>query len=476
MIALDILLLQILVGYFMLVFYQKIAFQKFRNTIKFFCGTFIYVFYMTSTYGVVLEPFRTMLGVCVLGIFIANKRENIQKTALALSFIIITTVRLAMVFVMGVISFWLGIESLEIVSVALLFPSMLLAYLIISAKANFSYVSSAIREFDIQGVVFSSAILILLVYSLTRSTSREFFVFAFVSLCITIFVMGAFIIYAVWNYRSKNEIVEEKIVLYDKNKKLTNALSSLKSENQNLISRWHEVKEIVTANNLFFTQFEKELFDANAAGVTESDLLKKINQIKIFNSEMGDDLSLADLEEEIEMLSFPNQWIRLKLRLAHFMYESREKNIDVIVENNFENWNKINFSEAIFIKLISNIVSNAIKELEITDIDVKLVKIKFLVHADDYFSCEVHDNAHEFSMNILENLGIRQNSTNDTGDGYFEIFKILDTMRASFEIVENINNKMIRLIFDGNNDRMINSNYRVDELLLNLENSILDVL
>jgi len=468
---LSLLLMHILKGFFIFALYYKILFQRFNPKVKYIYGSILYGTYMTIGRDLIPEPCRTIFGLLFLAMVINKKQIKVEKTALILSFFIVTIVDFSLVFMLGAISYGIGLLDFRLFALILLLPSMFLTYSIIYLKVNFSNLSSSIKETDMKVIVFFVTLLLLLVYGIVRATYRdgEIIYFLFFSLVATMIVMVIFISYALWNNFKRNKIENEKM-------KLEYINFSLKEENQSLTSRWHGIKEVVVANSIFFLQFEKELDNMFKQNLTEKDLFEKISRIKVFNSEMGDDLSMIDLEEEIKLLDFPDTWVRLKLRLSHFIYEARNKGIHVIVDNKFENWNEIDIPEVAFIKLVANIVSNSIKELEKININSKLVKISFLSNTTGYLIVEVHDNAMEFSIDILKKLGKRQNSTNETGDGYFEIFQILDIALASFELIENKRTKMVRITFDGCNDRTITSGYRTDELLLELGDSILDVL
>jgi len=250
----------------------------------------------------------------------------------------------------------------------------------------------------------------------------------------------------------------------------------LENENEELNNRWHEVKEIVMVNSLSLMELENALAEANSKGGANEDLLEKIQKTKSLNSVVGTDLSLSDLKDDLERLEFGNDFVGLKLLLGRFIYEGRMKGIQVIVDNQFYDWHTLKIPESMLIKLLGNFLTNSIKELEKIESQDRIVKIWLYRDNQGYLNIDMADNAKEFPIPILNQLGKRKNSTNGTGNGYFEIFSILDAAEASFKIREASTMKKISIVFDENNNRLIQSSYRTEELLMGLENSILEVI
>lgn len=255
---------------------------------------------------------------------------------------------------------------------------------------------------------------------------------------------------------------------------LENSTTQLAKENEKLINKWHEVKEMIAVNNLSFMELESALVEAD--GFVNAKLLDKIERVKAFNLEIGIDLSIADLKEDLDRLELGGGFAGLKLLLVRFIYEARRENIRLDIENEFEEWGTLDIPESLLIKLMGNILTNALKELRKQSEIVKEVKIYFFQDSRESFNIEIYDNANQFSVQVLQKLGERRNSTNGTGNGYFEIFSILDAALATFRLQENLHMKKISLVFDGKNQRIIQSSYRTEELLIELENAKLDVL
>ena len=122
--------------------------------------------------------------------------------------------------------------------------------------------------------------------------------------------------------------------------------------------------------------------------------------------------------------------------LSFFVVYQVHHYYNCMIKNEFSEWGALTIPSFDLSRLIENFLSNALKELHQTHIDGKQVIVRFYQNERGVFAFEVEDNAHEFSIDILRKLGDGKNSTNETGDGYVEIFDILNRLKASFAIEE----------------------------------------
>jgi len=120
-------------------------------------------------------------------------------------------------------------------------------------------------------------------------------------------------------------------------------------------------------------------------------------------------------------------------------------------------------------QLVANNVSNAFRELKKSEIGNKEIFVRFRLNESGNYQISIYDNAHEFDLSILVNLGVRGNSTNGSGFGWADTMELLSRYNASICIREfkpygDLFTKEIAIIFDGKNERLIDS-YRKEEIL-----------
>ena len=149
------------------------------------------------------------------------------------------------------------------------------------------------------------------------------------------------------------------------------------------------------------------------------------------------------------------------------------------VKNDVADWDVIEIADTELYPLVGNLINNVLKELKKIAPTTRTLDINFTEDSGN-FCVTLHDSADEFSIEILKRLGERGNSTNNTGDGYPEIFKVLNKYGASYNLSEYMldgeQRKFISVTFDGLSHRTISSNYRFNELEKNLEMTAWEVI
>jgi len=194
------------------------------------------------------------------------------------------------------------------------------------------------------------------------------------------------------------------------------------------------------------------------------------DQLRTLTFEISDEFVTSHIKSEIVGLGISKAWLELNVLLETLMQKAKDQGIYLSVYNHATTWHKLVVPKVVFIRLLSNIVDNAIKETFKLPLD-KRGEIRIIFKdEDDHFLFEVTDHAPEFAVAILKRLGQRQNSTNNTGNGYAEIMPALHEAKASFVIKEWRHDrgdigKTISVIFDGFSMRLIDSHYRYEQLV-----------
>ena len=244
-----------------------------------------------------------------------------------------------------------------------------------------------------------------------------------------------------------------------------------RKEIKSLVSRNHKYKHIIPAVNRWMDDIKEG--GPNAAR-------EQMEALAEISEEISSEFANEDLRIALGGLRLPSAWNALYYCIEIFAEQCLREGIDIMVQNHAgqEHWEHPVGPKSEFIRLAANLMDNARKELSKVESDSKSILILF--HSKQgVFELEVHDTAPVFSLEILWNLGRRGNSTNGTGDGYAEVFKILRKYNASFKIYEtgseNDCYKRINVAFDGQARASIHSEFRYDALYQALDHLGLEV-
>jgi len=316
-------------------------------------------------------------------------------------------------------------------------------------KIDFSFIFE--KDNDFESPLLSGLMMMLIAYcSLHFLYNEDYDMLAiFTGL---MFVMGAvfFILYI----RTAIKKHSEKIKLTEKNYMLTGKNDDLRADN-------HRYADWLPALN---KKVEEKL-----SFIADDSLRHKVKR----------ELSLDQIPELIQnrqeeadmVIELPETG---SLMLDGYFSEQKEKctenhiALKVIVEDGLDYLFKRDFDVLSVSRLIINNVSNAIKELIKTEIRSKEVLVTFGLNKNSEYKICVFDNAHEFDLAVLANLGTRGNSTNGTGFGWEDTVELLVKHRASLEIMEfepygEEFTKRITITFNGRNEFTINS-YRREKI------------
>jgi len=477
-------LLHLISGFFVVLFYIKLT-QSRKNSLKLFIATLLYAIHMMISHTFMFEPFRSMIGVLILAIGIKKEEQKVNLAALLVPFLVFPIIRVITAIVVGAGVYILLSHYIDSIlfQIFILLPIDILLLILLYRRIKLTKLIEAIREVEVKKIVYGSAALIWLAYGLMRilinSAFREMqiLIISFFAFLILIsIVMFIFVAYAVKQYTMKKKlegtIIEKEQIMYtleaqveqvEKEKtEIELEKGKVDAERIGLQTTVHKYnKHISTLKTMTHRILKK-------SQKVDENLLSSLKNLNDASSELSEELVLDDFNATIDLLNFPKEWEYLETLLANFMVLASKDDITIKVISEIHDWSEIGISQIQIVGLVKNLLSNAIKETIKSNTDSKLIEIYFLQDDFGIITIEVTDHAHEFPIEILKKLGERGNSSNATGDGYAEIFEILNATDSSLHIkelkFENYHNKRILIRLDGMNEKLITSNYRFKEL------------
>jgi len=460
-------------GYTMVLFYLKILQAKKLQWQQFVC-VFVYATYMALAHNLLLEPFRSIVGLAILAFGLTYQKEKFTSVALLLPFLIFPLIRVVLAIVVGISTYRLFSQSvgLEFVQLFILLPVEILTITIIHKQVKTINLLVAVSEKEIKVIIYLSTALVWLIFGVlhilgnfNNDTLNGVVATLMVFLVLTSTVVIFLILYAVKKHYEKSKLKVEILLATQEKAKLQSKMKLINDERLSLRKINHKYNEhlpvLATMTCNLATKINNEASDG---------ILSSVENLKKIAFNLSHELILDDVDATVALLDFPKEWEYLKTMLAGFMTFANQNGIVLNVKAQVNDWRKFEVWQFGITGLIKNLVSNAIKETVKSSLDVNLIEVYFLENEFGIFSIEITDYAHEFPIEILQNLGISGNSTNGTGYGYTEIFKILELARASLIINERQSasclSKVIAVIFDGLGKKYINSTYRSEKLVL----------
>ena len=446
-----------ILGFLCFLFYQKIINMQTKKTLLALSCSLAFAVLMLATYTFA-NPFSSAIGIIIFGIMIRIWQRSINWASLILAFVFGHVAWVIAILIAGAIVVPLGIQAP--IDLALTLVIEVLAYIFFHKIIKLKNGIPSMEEKEIKSIVLAIAGIILVVLGgyhiaigVIHEESALLFFFVMAILAFAVLILAILILYLSKKYRERMA-VEQK-------------LHETEVEFGKLVSRHHKYRDIVSAVDgssrvMIKTTLEKGRADTEA-------LNKYLGAIDKLAAEAGLEFAMDDVNDAVDTLMLPELWFPLANRLRQLLIQCEQKGITMFIKNiaSDETWESLTVSKLDFIRIVGNLLSNAIKELDKSNPIGKQVMVDFL-DEKGVFVFVVRDNAHEFSTDILARLGQRKNSTNGTGDGYAEIFEILNANNATFEMTERKENeknrKIIRIIFDGKNQRIIRTDYRYEEL------------
>lgn len=444
----------VMLGTFTLLLYQQIVGNNVREKIYWLFGTaIIFSVYMTIAQMLIPEPIRAMLGILILGYSLWLWQKATLWAALVLA------------FVSGYAA-WIGSISLSTIFILLLFGDtqhiaepfiMLLVqfgfYFTLYKFSPFKRGFPIIKLVEVKAIIFQVTGIILAIFGWYHITATRFDEVSPMTLRLSLAALGIAIVTLVFFTIVSTIRVREKLHA-DKKQKL------LVSENRDLMRLQHKYRDIVPAlvalkDNERFTRLAEQL-----------------------SMELSEELALDDLVDSYCGFALPDEWMLLKKQIVKVLKECEQKDYSAFAKNAAKTWEQVNIAQIKLMRLVGNLMKNAMRELDKTDTDYKRLEVSFFDNGGN-FSVAVSDTAHEFPIEVLARLGQIGNSTNDSGFGYAEIIEFLFDSGASLVITERIEDeqseKMVGVVFDGKARIIVQTAYRYDELKTALAGSGVEV-
>lgn len=461
-----------MMGIFILFAYQKIIHTKFTKRASLLIITLFYTGYMFFSYNYIIEPIRTIIGTLLLGILIWLWHRTINWAGLTLAFLcgyFAWVVSLAIST--PIIYFIFGTEPNQIYLYIALFMQAL-AYFTFYKIVPLKDGITSIHFPEVKGIIYAATGIVLafwggihVAFNRVYEINLPLSITALASLIIIITAAIFFIITFTKQYRErqceKSEIEKQQLEMEKQLQDFEQGHRVLKRHLAEMVLKEHKYKDVISSAGTALTL----LTNGNIIKEVEKRDLDDANHVI---NEVTQEFEVDRLVETYRGIVLPGGWFVLRAYIVQIVNKCEQNEIFVHFKNNATTWDQIVVSSAKLVRLMGNLLDNAIKELKKTDTKEKELLIHFFDDENDHFSLAVSDTAHEFPIHILAKLGQRENSTNGTGDGYAEIFELLNETGASFFIKEQkeagIATKTIQVVFDEKNRRIIQTSYRFDDL------------
>ena len=493
-------------------FYRKITsfnslFVKPQNSLKkdiilFSICAIMFSSYLLLSFGQVNEPYRLIIGMAGIIALIRIIERRIYFSSIAASFLFAYLLHISIMAISAVSNSLINMDNtVWIYPISLIFETSIcwLAHKKIIFKGGIP----ALEEKGIKILIFIIAGLTLFLYGgiyriidyadyIGRTLYDRIF-WHYIMMFIAIIASIAYLIYTLTQkHREKVELERQNLELDDRLEtvrlQLVEQAKIAKREYDNyrsMVRTHHNFRGVVPTVLTLTHGLVEDL--ANIINADKSEQVERVenllNMVKVLGQRTNIKFLEYDLQSEITYLNFPDD----RIEVAYALGELKQKALDLNVcfnVNNKASWDDLQIENLEFVQLFYNLVDNAIKETAKLDEKGGLVTTSFGNDLDGYFKLEVSDIAAPFPIHILQNLGQTDNSINGTGDGYPEIFALLEKHCASFEIAEwfdynqdgnKEHYKKITVIFDECNQKVIESNYRTHELKSALEDSAFDI-
>jgi len=459
---------------FILILYGKIISGKVITPNCLVVISISFAAYMTASHRYIPEPLRTTLGIILLGLLLWAWRKRPNWTGLVLAFLCGYVAWIISAFITATICSII-LETTEesivetLISLITQFASYLAAYKLVRIKNGIPY----INEIEIKIIVFSATGTLLSVWGIhhlhfnrTREVNLPLFATGIAALAFVALGSGLLIVYLTRRHREKLDLEKRQRMLEEENQSL-----------EDLQQKYRTLVPVMGA-------FSGELLEQLAQGKVGDDVAStdqinsRISTLNQMAMEISEEFAIDRLDILTNSFQLPETWRPLQMVIQKSLAECYQKDIDTFIQNRTNQWEALSVSKTKFIRLVGNVLSNALKELDKTESNNKQILIKFF-DDDGAFVFEVLDTAHAFSIDILVKLGQRGNSTNGTGNGYAEIFAFLAESKASLVISEWVKStchvKTVSVVFDDKTQVVVKSAYRYDELKIALKGSVFEV-
>ena len=419
-----------MLGSFISFSYQAILSVKRPKPLPLLIASAVFTVYMFVAHTSIIEPFRTLIGIFVLGASLWVWKRVVNWAALVLAFLWGYFVRIIAMLLSAVFVIVVGVAEESVVIWLWGLVAQAGVYFALFHIPQFKRGFPAIVDIEVKGIIFSAAGIVLVFFGGFHLTTHQMYELnlplfhaSMAALGFAFLILALLIVYLSRRHRERMATEQRQ--------------RELEAGHRDLARRHHKYREVVSAIGSSFA--------------LEGEANKQL--VRQMAAELSTEFATDDLEDTLHSFRLPTAWRLLQVRIAQGITQCRKIGITVFVKScTASTWETVPLSQMKFIRLFGNLLSNAIKQLEQTDIEGKILHIRFF-DADGCFGFALEDNAHAFPIEVLAKLGQRGNSTNGTGDGYAEVFELLAESSASLLITEwhsgGIDLKEVRVVFDG---------------------------
>lgn len=499
-------LLNLIFSFALLKFYSLIRDESIEKK-KICIIPIMYAIYRMSTVGMIDEPFRMLMSLAFFSILLVIFEKKVSLIILLVAFLMAYILELIalLIYVITALIFGFDMEARLGIGTGFLrlaFPAIIYSSIVLLdkyKKITLSAYSIFLESTLVRRIVLTIGVLVVMLYSFLNISSRlgvDDFELSLVLLTVTVILALAIILLTIFIVRHLSFEREKQLRLEQENNRLAlehEAIQSQLSELENVYTSLREEFGVVTSNHHAYKHIVPVLMDMQQTFTSELDRFSEFShtekltrirdyadQIRMLSFQINNELAIDHIQSELEHLNISNDWQGLSALLRKLMQIALAKDVYLSIYNHIKSWEKLDIPQITFIRLLGNIADNAIKEsCKIAPANRGEVKIT-LMEEEGYISFEVQDDADEFEISILKKLGERKNSTNGTGDGYAEIMQDLNDTEASFIIKEwkmsHMSGKIISVIFDGYNMKLIDSHYRFAVLQDELAGTELEIM
>ena len=495
------ILLNFIISMAVVGFYNRIT-KTTSRILETIVVSMVYSLYRLFTTGFVHEPFRIVFSFIFFVITLVVMRKKWSLSSLLLSFFMSYTLWLlsAMLSVISIVL--LGNNSFN--SIVSLTWTLILYFIIftldVHGKINLSLLEQLMETTLVYKIAGTIGVLIITLYSfinivavLDIANEPEVSILIWIFSITVVFVIIFLTIFTVKHLNNEKrkqkelelanaQLEQERLSMQSQLAELDTVYTTLKKDFGKVTSSYHSYKYSMPVLLNMQRNLLEEINPLSENTTTEklSRIQNYIDQVKTLSFQINHDFVADHIKSEIASLEIPQNYLHLVSLLEKLTTKAQDHEVYLSIENHVDSWENLNIPDIVLVRLISNLVDNAIKESrKVTKDERGEVKLIF-EDIDGNFSFRVSDFAAEFDINILKKLGERKNSTNGTGDGYAEIMADLTTTHASFILKEWKKGvrfgKVVSVVFDNHDIKMIDSHYRQEQLKIALTGSVLDVL
>lgn len=466
----------LLIGILTLSFYQRIIKNKLANLIHLSIIVLVFSAYMFFCRFYIAEPFRLIIGLLIVGFGIWLPQKEVNGAALILALSSAFIVWLISVFITATIGIYkdMNNNNIELTWCIATVVQIILGFVFHKFFRLKNGIQN-IHDIEIQGIIYSISSITFSVYCIIRlkdiNFAREYRgAIAIMSAVIVVFLVIGLVFLIIYFSRKHREKLAT-----------TKQFHALEKELDELATRYHKYKEVVPAVSKSYTALLDELRNVTYENKTEhlESIKKRLHAVNQMACEIAEEFAVDEIQDNIRQLMLPEDWFALEQRIEQIIKECEHNDIEVFAQNSAKAWESLPISKTKFTRLVGNLLTNSVKELNKTDTPGKQIIIKFS-DSDGLFELDVRDNAHEFPIEVLSKLGEHKNSTNGTGDGYAEIFEFINTNKTSLIINENAyknehSHKSVKVVFDNKAKVIMSTNYRYEKLKKALEDTKIEV-